>query len=78
MAVAGAGVVLKFVAVEILPDGVHQNVRVGGGDFAGAVVKNGLFGVGLFLGQGYDVAAQNDVRRLHGDADTQCFQGRSS
>ena len=78
VAVAGAGVILKLVAVEILPDGVHQNVRVGGGNFAGAVVKNGLFGVGLFLGQGYDVAAQNDVRRLHGDADTQCFQGRSS
>ena len=78
VAVAGAGVVLKFVAVEGFPNGVHQNVSVGGGDFAGAVVKNGLFGVGLFLGQGYDVAAQNDVRRLHGDAYAQCFQRRSS
>ena len=78
VAVAGAGVVLKFVAVEGFPNGVHQNVRVGGGDFAGAVVKNGLFGVGFFLGQRYDVAAQNDVRRLHGDAYAQCFQRRSS
>ena len=35
MAVAGAGVEGKFLIVECFPDGIHQNIRIFGGDFAG-------------------------------------------
>ena len=75
MAVAGAGIELEFVAVEGGADGIHENVRVGGGDLAGAVVQDGLPVVGLFLGDGGYVAAEDDVVRLHLHAYAEGLQG---
>ena len=75
MAVAGAGVELKFFVIEGFPDGIHQDVSVLGGDLAGAVVDDGLLGVGLFFGNGDDITAEDDVSVLHGNTHAEGFQG---
>ena len=78
MAVAGTGIELKFFIIECLADGVHQDVGILGGDLAGTVVDDGLFCVGLFLADGDDVAAEDDVGVLHGNTHTEGFQGGSA
>ena len=76
MAIAGAGVELELPAVEVLPDGVHQNIGIGGGDLSGAVVQNGLFRIGLLLGQGHQIAAEHHIVRLHLYAHAERLQRR--
>ena len=78
MPVAGAGVKANAVGIELRTDGIHENVRILRGDFAGAVVQDGFLFVGLPLRQGYDVAAENHIVGLHGNAHAQSFQRRSS
>ena len=78
MAVAGACVELKFPAVEFLTDGLHQDIGVGGGNFAGTVIQDGLVGIRFVFRQRYQVAPEDHVIRLHVNADTQGLQGRSS
>ena len=74
VAVAGAGIKLNGVTVECVPDGVHQNIGIPGGNFTGAVVDDGLFPVGLLLTEGDDITAENHVVRVHRNADTQRLQ----
>ena len=78
MAVAGAGIELESLIIERFPDGIHQLVGFCGGDFAGRVIHDGLFGIGLFLGEGHHVAAENNIVRLHLHAHAEGFQGRST
>ena len=78
MPVAGAGVERNALGVKGLPDGIHQNIRILRADFPGAVVQDLLLFVGLLLRQRYQIAAENHVLRLHGNAHAQSLQGRSS
>ena len=73
--VAGAGVELEGIVIEVLPDGLHQSVRFLGGNFPGGMVKNPLFGIGLLFRQGHHIAAENDIVRLHLHTHAQSFQG---
>ena len=78
VAVAGAGVELEGFVIECFPDGIHQNVGIGGGDFAGGVIHNGFLGVGFFLREGDHIAPEDHIVWFHFHAHTQGFQGRSS
>ena len=73
--VAGAGVELKFFRVEFLPDGLHENMGILGGDLPGAVIQNGLFRVGLLLRQGHQIHPKGHILRLHGNVQAQRLQG---
>ena len=75
--VAGAGIELEGLVVEMLPDGIHKHIRIRRGDFPGAVVQDGLFPVGLPLRQGDEIAAEDHIVFLHGDPHAQSLQGRS-
>ena len=74
----GASMGLEGFVVEAGANGVHEDIRVFGGNLAGAVVKNGLIFIAFFLPQGHQVAAEDDIVRLHVHADAEGFQRRST
>ena len=78
MTVAGTGIELKFRAIELPANFLHEHIRIGGGDLTGTVIHNGLFLVGLRLRQGHQIAAEDHIVRGHLHAHAQRFQGRSS
>ena len=78
MPITGARVEFTFRTLQIIPNGVHQDICILGRDFSGAVIHNGFLFVGRILSQRDQITAEHHIIRFHSNTHAKRFQRGSS